>query len=107
MPSIKFNTDGLTTNTGTPVANNMYSLRAGNRGPVLLEDYHLLEKLGQVCTSRVVAAYACALLLIFFYLCCAYSVADVFFCMAGSSTGRRFPRGLSMRAEPARRATLR
>ena len=47
MPSIKFNTNGLTTNTGTPVANNMYSMRAGNRGPILLEDYHLLEKLGQ------------------------------------------------------------
>ena len=45
MPSIKFNTDYLTTNTGAPVVNNKYSLRAGKRGPVLLEDYHLLEKL--------------------------------------------------------------
>jgi catalase len=45
MPSIKFNTDKLTTNTGAPVASNMFSMRAGNRGPILLEDYHLLEKL--------------------------------------------------------------
>ena len=45
MPSIKFNTDKLTTNTGAPVPSNTFSLRAGNRGPILLEDYHLLEKL--------------------------------------------------------------
>ena len=46
MPSVKFNTKELTTNTGAPIISNEYSLRAGKRGPVLLEDYHLLEKLG-------------------------------------------------------------
>ncbi len=32
MPSVKFNTKELTTNTGAPVISNEFSLRAGNRG---------------------------------------------------------------------------
>ena len=46
MPSVNFNTKALTTNTGATIISNEFSLRAGKRGPVLLEDYHLLEKLG-------------------------------------------------------------
>ena len=35
----------LTTASGTPVDDNQNSLTAGRRGPVLLQDYWLLEKL--------------------------------------------------------------
>ncbi len=35
----------LTTNQGIPVAENQNSLTAGQRGPVLLQDVHLIEKL--------------------------------------------------------------
>ena len=35
----------LTTTAGAPVSDNQNSLTAGPRGPVLLEDYQLLEKL--------------------------------------------------------------
>ena len=31
-PNIEFNTNTLTTNAGTPVANNRFTLRAGPRG---------------------------------------------------------------------------
>lgn len=39
--------DVLTANQGAPVADNTNSLTAGPRGPVLLQDYRLLEKLAQ------------------------------------------------------------
>jgi catalase len=35
----------LTTAFGIPVADDQNSMTAGERGPVLLEDLHLLEKL--------------------------------------------------------------
>ena len=34
----------LTTDQGVPVADNQNSLTAGQRGPVLLQDVHLIEK---------------------------------------------------------------
>lgn len=37
--------DRLSTNTGYPVSDNQDSLTAGQRGPTLLEDFHLLEKI--------------------------------------------------------------
>ncbi|MDB5775559.1 MAG: katA [Herbaspirillum sp.] len=37
----------LTTNSGAPVVDNQNSLSAGPRGPLLLEDFHLIEKLAQ------------------------------------------------------------
>ena len=40
-------TETLTTNSGAPVADNTNSLTAGPRGPVMLEDYRLLEKIAQ------------------------------------------------------------
>lgn len=43
----------LTTNQGTPVANNQSCRTAGQRGPTLLEDYHLLEKLGHFDRERI------------------------------------------------------
>ena len=35
-PNIEFNTSTLTTNAGTPVANNRFTLRAGPRGELFL-----------------------------------------------------------------------
>jgi len=52
-PSSKFDTPYWTTNTGAPVWNNNHSLTAGERGPILLEDYHLLEKVAQFDRERI------------------------------------------------------
>jgi len=46
-------TKTLTTATGAPVADNQNSLTAGPRGPVVLEDFHLLEKLAHFNRERI------------------------------------------------------
>ncbi len=43
----------MTTTAGAPVADNQNSLTAGPRGPVLLEDYKLLEKLAHQNRERI------------------------------------------------------
>lgn len=43
----------LTTTAGTPVPNNQKSLTAGDRGPVLLQDYQLIEKLAHQNRERI------------------------------------------------------
>ncbi|PUA38093.1 catalase [Paenibacillus elgii] len=43
----------LTTNQGAPVGDNQNSRTAGRRGPALLEDYHLLEKLAHFDRERI------------------------------------------------------
>src|SRR5919109_302342 len=43
----------LTTNAGAPVEDNQNSLTAGPRGPVLLQDYWLLEKLATFNRERI------------------------------------------------------
>ena len=43
----------LTTAAGAPVADNQNSLTAGARGPVLLEDVHLIEKLQHFNRERI------------------------------------------------------
>src|SRR3546814_17257824 len=43
----------LTTASGIPVPDNQNSLTAGPRGPVLLEDFHLIEKLQHFNRERV------------------------------------------------------
>ena len=43
----------LTTNQGVPVADNQNSLTAGQRGPVLLQDIHLIEKLAHFDRERI------------------------------------------------------
>ncbi|MFA4836980.1 MAG: catalase [Dehalococcoidia bacterium] len=45
--------DHLTTNQGTPVTDNQNSLTAGQRGPVLLQDVHLIEKLAHFDRERI------------------------------------------------------
>lgn len=52
-PHIENNAKTLTTNQGTPVKDNSRSLTAGPRGPVLLEDYALLEKMAQFDRERI------------------------------------------------------
>ncbi|NGZ74335.1 catalase [Saccharibacillus alkalitolerans] len=47
------NDSRLTTNQGAPVGDNQNSRTAGRRGPVLLEDYHLLEKLARFDRERI------------------------------------------------------
>ena len=43
----------LTTNTGAPVGDNQNSKTAGDNGPVLLEDMHLIEKLANFDRERI------------------------------------------------------
>ena len=43
----------LTTDSGAPVADNQNSLTAGPRGPVLMQDFHLLEKLAHQNRERI------------------------------------------------------
>jgi len=43
----------LTTAGGQPVSENQHSLTAGARGPVLLQDFHLVEKLAHFNRERV------------------------------------------------------
>lgn len=52
-PSSQFDTPYWTTNSGAPVWNNNNSLTVGSRGPILLEDYHLIEKLAQFDRERI------------------------------------------------------
>jgi hypothetical protein len=42
----------LTTTAGNPIADNQNSLSAGPRGPLLLQDYQLLEKLAHQNRER-------------------------------------------------------
>ncbi|MEW5319233.1 MAG: hypothetical protein WDW38_010398 [Sanguina aurantia] len=52
-PTSAANSSYWTTNSGAPVWNNNSSLTAGVRGPILLEDYHLVEKLAQFDRERI------------------------------------------------------
>ncbi|CAN7541040.1 catalase [Rhizobacter sp. LjRoot28] len=46
-------TTRLTTASGIPVADNQNSITAGARGPVLLQDFHLIEKLQHFNRERI------------------------------------------------------
>ena len=43
----------LTTASGMPVADNQNTITAGPRGPVLMQDFHLLEKLAHQNRERI------------------------------------------------------
>src|ERR1019366_9937578 len=43
----------LTTSAGNPVADNQNSITAGPRGPLLMQDYQLLEKLAHQNRERI------------------------------------------------------
>ncbi len=47
------NKNKLTTSTGAPVGDNQNSMTAGSRGPTLIQDVHLLEKLAHFNRERV------------------------------------------------------
>ncbi|KAM0004245.1 putative catalase [Helianthus debilis subsp. tardiflorus] len=51
--SSAYNAPFWTTNSGAPVYNNNNSLTVGSRGPILLEDYHLVEKLANFDRERI------------------------------------------------------
>ena len=46
----------LTTNAGCPVVDNQNVMTAGPRGPVLMSDYQLMEKMAHFNRERVVHA---------------------------------------------------
>jgi len=43
----------LTTNFGKPVEDDQNSITAGDRGPVLMQDVHLIEKLAHFNRERI------------------------------------------------------
>ena len=43
----------MTTTFGIPVSDNQNSLTAGPRGPVLIQDFHLIEKLAHFNRERI------------------------------------------------------
>jgi catalase len=45
--------NALTTNQGTPIADDQNMLRVGARGPALLEDFHFLEKMTHFDHERI------------------------------------------------------
>src|ERR1700754_1287847 len=45
--------NALTTNQGLPVSDDQNSLKAGERGPTLLEDFHLREKITHFDHERI------------------------------------------------------
>jgi catalase len=53
MSQQSFQSPILTTASGAPVADNQNSLTAGPRGPVLLQDYWLLEKMAHFNRERI------------------------------------------------------
>lgn len=55
MDSYRAESDGmgLTTNEGVKVAHNQNTLRAGTRGPALVEDFHFTEKLAHFDRERI------------------------------------------------------
>ena len=50
---MKENRKTLTTANGRPLSDNQNSLTAGGKGPVLMEDYHLTEKLAHFNRERI------------------------------------------------------
>ena len=47
------NRETLTTSTGSPVDDNQNSLLAGEYGPILLQDFHLIDKLAHFDRERI------------------------------------------------------
>lgn len=52
-PSSTHNSSFTTTNAGAPVWNDDQALTVGSRGPILLEDYHLIEKVANFARERI------------------------------------------------------
>ena len=56
--AMKTPTPILTTTAGNPVADNQNSLSAGPRGPLLMQDYQLLEKLAHQNRERIMRPFS-------------------------------------------------
>ena len=52
-PKTNVSKELLTTTSGIPVGDNQNSLTAGPRGPVLMQDFHLLEKMAHFNRERI------------------------------------------------------
>ncbi|WP_159020980.1 catalase, partial [Streptomyces sp. HNS054] len=52
-PSSSHDGPFTTTNAGGPVWNDDVALTVGTRGPILLEDYHLIEKVAHFARERI------------------------------------------------------
>ncbi len=46
-------TETMTTTAGAPISDNQNSISAGPRGPLLLQDYQLIEKLAHQNRERI------------------------------------------------------
>jgi catalase len=71
----------MTTNQGLPVWNDHASLTVGERGPILLEDYHLVEKLAHFDRERIperVVHARGASAKGFFEVCCSQGQASLY-----------------------------
>ena len=53
MDNSPTSSEQLTTSAGNPIADNQNSLSAGPRGPLLLQDYQLLEELAHQNRERI------------------------------------------------------
>ena len=51
--SNKTSTSILTTSSGSPVDDNQNSLTAGPDGPILIQDFHLIDKLAHFDRERI------------------------------------------------------
>ena len=43
----------ITTSSGAPIDDNQNSMTAGPRGPILAQDFHLLDKLAHFARERI------------------------------------------------------
>lgn len=50
---VQASTEQLTSNSGAPVGSNTDSVTVGARGPVLLEDFRLIEKISQFDREKI------------------------------------------------------
>ena len=52
-PDVDTNSPTMTTSSGRPVGDNQNSVSAGRRGPLLMQDYLLFEKMAHFNRERV------------------------------------------------------
>lgn len=53
LPDTRDSTPTLTTNEGAPVFDNVNSWTIGRSGPIVIQDAHFIEKLGQLSREKV------------------------------------------------------
>eukprot|EP00177_Eucheuma_denticulatum_P007179 GFKZ01013059.1.p1 GENE.GFKZ01013059.1~~GFKZ01013059.1.p1 ORF type:complete len:495 (-),score=41.80 GFKZ01013059.1:103-1587(-) len=92
QPRDSFDTNHVTTNSGAPVDDSLNSLTLGERGPVLLSDFHLVEKLAnfdrEVIPERRVHARGVAAKGVFQ---CTHDISRYTFADPFSQVGKKTP----------------